>query len=62
MSQYINNVKDGKLSLHAVNSIMQYISKHLVVSEISEDILNSGNKITYNLTSLLIYLLKGHKS
>lgn len=62
MSLYINNVKDGKLSLYAVNSIMQYVSKHLVVSEIPENILHSGNKITYNLTSLPIYLLKGHKS
>lgn len=62
MSQYINNVNNGKLSLHTVNSIMQIVSKHLVVTEIPEDILNSGNKITYNLKNLPIYLVKGHKS
>ncbi|HOX14935.1 MAG TPA: hypothetical protein PLP18_02290 [Smithellaceae bacterium] len=62
MSQYIDNVKDDKLSLHVVNRIMQYVSQHLVVSKIPKEIINSGNKITYNLTSLPIYLLKGHKS
>lgn len=62
MSQYISDVKNNELSLNVVNSIMQNVSKHLEVSEIPEDILNSGNKITYNLTSLPIYLLKGHKS
>jgi len=62
MTKYIYHVRDGELSLQAVKSLMLHVSKHLVVSEIPEDILNSGNKITYNLASLPIYLVKGHKS
>ncbi len=62
MIKYINKVRDGKLSLHAVNEAIKQISRHLVVSEIPKDILNFGNKITHNLTSLPLYLIKGHKS
>jgi hypothetical protein len=62
MSKYIADVRDGKLSLETVNFIIQHISKHLVVTEIPEVILNSGNKITHKLTNLPIYLVKGHNS
>jgi len=62
MSKYIADVRDSKLSLETVNSIIQHISKHLVVTEIPGAILNSENKITQKLTKLPIYLVKGHKS
>ncbi len=62
MSKYIADVRDGKLSLETVNCIIQHIAKHLVVTEIPEVILNSGNKITHKLTDLPIYLVKGNKS
>jgi hypothetical protein len=62
MTNYINNVRDSKLSLQFVSEAIKQISKHLVVSEFPGDVFKSGNKITHNLTNLPLYIIKGHKS
>lgn len=60
--KYIDKVRNGELSLEAVDNILKFLSKYMVISEIPADILNSGSKLTYHLTSLPIYIAKGHNS
>ncbi|RJP84509.1 MAG: hypothetical protein C4518_18495 [Desulfobacteraceae bacterium] len=60
--KYIDKVRNGELSIETVDNILKHISKYLVMIEMPSDILNLENKLTYHLTSLPIYIVKGHNS
>ncbi len=60
--RYVEKVKNGELSLETVDYILNHISKYLDISKIPDDILYLRSKRNYHLTSLPIYIVKGHNS